>query len=274
MSGVLGLNAPVPAAQPLLFPDPQPLVERLGRDFFLSLPTGPGVYLMRDAGDAVLYVGKAKNLRQRLGSYRVANLDRMGGRHLRLLRSVARIELRACPDETAALAHEAELLRTLKPPFNRAGTWSSGPRFIAWRAQAGTMEVAVTEIARPDWTVHGPIAGLVKPIRWGLGRLAWRMFNPRQSLAGLPTGWFDGQIPEPLVLDESGERGGLAERAVILLDDLFAGDGGAFWNWATEELATATNLFERTALAADLELIAEFSTRRGFRSASRAIAFE
>jgi hypothetical protein len=65
----------VPAAQQLLFPDPQPLVERLGRDFFRDLPECPGVYLMRDTSDVILYVGKAKNLRKRLASYRFSLND-------------------------------------------------------------------------------------------------------------------------------------------------------------------------------------------------------
>ncbi|MBO4747526.1 MAG: GIY-YIG nuclease family protein, partial [Clostridiales bacterium] len=33
------------------------------------VPTDPGVYLMKDASDSVIYVGKAKNLRNRLRSY-------------------------------------------------------------------------------------------------------------------------------------------------------------------------------------------------------------
>ena len=45
--------------QILLFPDPRPLVERLGPHFFRQAPDGPGVYLMRDAANEVLYVGKA-----------------------------------------------------------------------------------------------------------------------------------------------------------------------------------------------------------------------
>ena len=45
--------------QMLLFPDPRPLVERLGAEFFRQAPERPGVYLMRDAADTVLYVGKA-----------------------------------------------------------------------------------------------------------------------------------------------------------------------------------------------------------------------
>ena len=34
-----------------------------------SFPTGPGLYFMKDAEDKVLYIGKAKNLRSRAGSY-------------------------------------------------------------------------------------------------------------------------------------------------------------------------------------------------------------
>lgn len=34
-----------------------------------SFPTGPGLYFMKGAGDKVLYIGKAKNLRSRVGSY-------------------------------------------------------------------------------------------------------------------------------------------------------------------------------------------------------------
>src|SRR5580700_11215817 len=131
--------------QILLFPDPHPLVERLGRDFFRQLPDRPGVYLMRDARDTVLYVGKAKNLRKRLCSYRVANPDRMPRRHLRLLRAVERIELQECADEASALARESELLRTLRPKFNRAGTWRSPPRFLIWRDAGTAFELAVTE---------------------------------------------------------------------------------------------------------------------------------
>jgi excinuclease UvrABC nuclease subunit len=50
--------------QMLLFADPRPLVEPLGRDFFRQAPEGAGLCLMRDAAGAVLHLGKAKNLRQ------------------------------------------------------------------------------------------------------------------------------------------------------------------------------------------------------------------
>src|SRR5262245_43836461 len=100
----------MPATQILLFPDPKPLVERFGAGFFRQLPECPGVYLMRDAKETALYVGKARNLRKRLCSYRVANPERMPRRLLRLLRLVERIDLEPCSDESNALAREAELL--------------------------------------------------------------------------------------------------------------------------------------------------------------------
>src|SRR5215472_810958 len=104
--------------QALLFPDPKPLDQRLGRKFFRRAPRRPGVYLMKDANDKVIYVGKAKDLKQRLGNYRLANPDRMPRRHLRMVREVARIDFQFCTSEAAALKRESTLLRTLRPKFN------------------------------------------------------------------------------------------------------------------------------------------------------------
>ena len=136
-------------SQALLFPDPKPLVERLGRKFFRKLPQRAGVYKMRDAQSRIVYVGKAKNLRQRLRSYRIANPEKMPRRHLRMLREVVRIEIELCPGETSALKHEAKLIRELKPRFNRAGVWQSKPRFLAWRFDQQAVEFAIQELHCP-----------------------------------------------------------------------------------------------------------------------------
>lgn len=68
LSRVLVFTTQVPTVRQLHFPDPQPLVERFGRDFFRASPECPGVYLMRDAADGALYVGEAKNRHKRLAS--------------------------------------------------------------------------------------------------------------------------------------------------------------------------------------------------------------
>jgi predicted GIY-YIG superfamily endonuclease len=126
----------------LLIPDPRPLDQRLGRKFFRQAPRRPGVYLMKDSGDNVLYVGKAKNLKQRLNNYRVANPERMPHRHLRMVTEVRRIEFQLCVTESAALEREAKLLRSLKPKFNRTGVWPSKTRFVAWRVREDHLALA------------------------------------------------------------------------------------------------------------------------------------
>lgn len=109
-----------------LFPPPKPLVERFGDEFFHALPAAPGVYLLCGASEGVLYVGKARNLRKRLSSYRVANPERLPRRIVRLLHLVRRIELDVCATETAAIEREELLICVLQPRFNRAGqVWPS-----------------------------------------------------------------------------------------------------------------------------------------------------
>jgi excinuclease ABC subunit C len=109
------------ATQLWLFPPPRTLVERFGEEFFRELPAQPGVYFFCAAEAGVLYVGKAKNLRKRLASYRVANPERLSRRLIRLLNQTTRIEFDVCNNEAHASHREEELIGALLPKFNRAG---------------------------------------------------------------------------------------------------------------------------------------------------------
>ena len=243
----------MPAAQQLLFPDPQPLVERLGRDFFRQLPECPGIYLMRDASDVILYVGKAKNLRKRLCSYRVANPDRMPRRHLRLLRAVARIELQECPDESSALARESELLRTVRPKFNRAGTWRPPPRFFAWRCMEQQLLLAVAERPETNWRWHGPLGGGAGVLRVALVRLLWLAVHPRLGLAALPLGWFHGRLETQTTI----QCGPMIESVSSNLEKLLSGQMAEFCDWIRAQMPDGLSPFERACVEADLELLTD-----------------
>ncbi|GCF10108.1 exonuclease domain-containing protein [Dictyobacter arantiisoli] len=83
------------------------------RDF----PTRPGVYLMKDARGQVIYVGKAKSLKDRLSSYYSQPLGytrKMDG----LLQSVKEIETRVLSSELEALLVESRLIKELQPVYN------------------------------------------------------------------------------------------------------------------------------------------------------------
>jgi len=81
------------------------------------LPTSSGVYIFKDAGGTVLYVGKAKNIRSRVASYFTRSGD--GRPKIAELRErVRRIDFIATKSETEALVLEANLIKRHRPRFN------------------------------------------------------------------------------------------------------------------------------------------------------------
>lgn len=97
---------------------------RLSCRWWAELPSGPGVYLFRDSNLRVVYVGKAKNLRRRLLSYRNAGRTRAHRKMRRLAKAAHSVELEEHPSEQAALLRENELIVSLRPPFNVEGAYS------------------------------------------------------------------------------------------------------------------------------------------------------
>ena len=81
------------------------------------LPTSPGVYIFRDAGEKVVYVGKAKNIRSRVASYFTRSGD--GRPKIAELRErVRQIDFIVTSSETEALVLEANLIKRHRPRFN------------------------------------------------------------------------------------------------------------------------------------------------------------
>src|SRR4051794_9862521 len=82
-----------------------------------TLPTGPGVYMYKNAEGEVIYVGKAKSLRARVRSYllEAASHDAKTGS---LMREAADVEYIVVENEREALALENNLIKQKKPRFN------------------------------------------------------------------------------------------------------------------------------------------------------------
>jgi excinuclease ABC subunit C len=101
------------AALELLPPADSPFVLP---EFLRQLSTGPGVYQMLAAAGQILYVGKARNLKRRVGSY--FHKNRHSPKTVAMLQQVVRVEVIHTHTETEALVLEAQLIKRHHPPYN------------------------------------------------------------------------------------------------------------------------------------------------------------
>ena len=94
-----------------------------------ALPAAPGVYRFREASGAVLYIGRAAHLRERVASYWSDLGDR---RHLlRMVAAVRGIEAVACASRHEAAWLERNLLEEALPPWNKTPGGQETPVSIA-----------------------------------------------------------------------------------------------------------------------------------------------
>ncbi|MEG4113419.1 MULTISPECIES: excinuclease ABC subunit UvrC [unclassified Microcoleus] len=82
-----------------------------------EIPAVPGVYLMRDESDRILYIGKSKKLRNRVRSY-FRESQNLTPRIAMMVQQVREIEFIATDTEAEALALEANLVKQHQPYFN------------------------------------------------------------------------------------------------------------------------------------------------------------
>jgi excinuclease ABC subunit C len=102
---------PETAPSPVSVPRQQP-AEKVKQ-----FPTSPGVYLMKDEQGRVIYVGKAKNLRNRASHY-FSKAAAEDVRTADLVKLIADIDFLAADSEVDALLLEARLIKDIQPRFN------------------------------------------------------------------------------------------------------------------------------------------------------------
>src|SRR5690554_7089827 len=86
------------------------------KDFLKQLTERPGVYRMYDDTGGILYVGKARNLKKRVGSY--FRKTGLAPKTEALVGKIDSIEVIIIGSETEALLLEQNLIKSLRPPYN------------------------------------------------------------------------------------------------------------------------------------------------------------
>ena len=178
----------------------------MGRDFFLSLPEEPGVYQFLGDDDKILYIGKSKNLRQRLNSYRSIKAEKADKRLVRLVNATHTIIFKTCKSEKAALRLENRLIRKHNPRYNRAQVYPfknpylicryEGHRF-AIRRQSGE---AIPEIKADEMLFGSFPAGMTPRALRAWQRLLLILQSHSKNGFALPENVMENQYYKQLTL--------------------------------------------------------------------------
>jgi excinuclease ABC subunit C len=142
-----------------------------------QFPTTPGVYLMKDALGRVLYVGKAKNLRNRAGHYftRAAAED---PRTADLVKLIADIDFVPADSEVDALLMEARLVKDIQPRFNVELKDDKSFPYLQIRIREDFPRVEFTRTPRRRGVkLYGPFTS-AKSLRYAM-RVLQRLFKFR-----------------------------------------------------------------------------------------------
>jgi len=235
-----------------LLPAPRPLNDRLGAAFFRGLPRAPGVYRMFDEAGRLLYVGQSRDLRDRLNSYRHVHPDRDSRKTVRLVHLVRRIEWEVCDSPVGAVLRENELLRTLRPRFNRMNVYPPACWFIGLRVAEGRIQLTLNHEPLTEGWAFGAFKGALNAFA-SLGRLLFVIGQPSVRLEQFPARLLTTAPRRSLVqpLD-----GGL----MVQLHDYLAGESPALLETFTNACAEARlgTPFEQTLLLEDLVVAETF----------------
>src|SRR5688572_5743361 len=118
------------------------------KEFVSTLPRRPGVYRMLDAQGEILYVGKARHLKDRVSTY--FSPGNVSPKVQALVQQIADIEVTVTNSETEALLLEYNLIKAHKPRFNvvlrddRVIPIFTSPRLMSIRVLRSTVGRAIS----------------------------------------------------------------------------------------------------------------------------------
>jgi len=123
------------------------------------LPTRPGVYFFRDAEGVLLYVGKAKRLRDRVRTY-FSGIDRHPARLRQMVLAIHDITWKETDTELEALLEESYAIKQLQPRHNRALRRYRNRPFLRVDVQHPAPDVSLVPYLEEDGAAYfGPLAG-------------------------------------------------------------------------------------------------------------------
>ncbi|MCE9519709.1 MAG: nucleotide excision repair endonuclease [Verrucomicrobia bacterium] len=200
-----------------------PFIQRLGADFFKSLPACPGVYFFYDSTGRLIYIGQSNTLRARVGSYRHVGPERYPRRILRLVNRIARIEWRECGTPDEAIELERVLLLKHRPQYNRAGVWPGAPWWLTVYEWKDGVQARLSRHPAEHPSCTGPLPPSFRYAYSSLLRCTLHLLNPDRKLSDYPLGMLKATAPLTFQFKTTGASG-----IAAALKDCASGNAGAY----------------------------------------------
>lgn len=130
---------------------------QFGKEFYLSLPASPGIYRFYNEANELIYVGKAKNLRRRLGQYRNAKRRKAHAKMRSVVAEARNLEYEVCESELQALQFENRWIQDFRPKWNVAGAFYFLYPMVGLRVHEGNLYLCYTTAPDdfPGYEFHG-----------------------------------------------------------------------------------------------------------------------
>ncbi len=219
-----------------------------------GLPAGPGVYLMKDGRGDIIYIGKSKNLKQRVSSYFQPSAAH-SSKIRRMVPQIRDLDIIRTDTEFEALMLECRLIRERRPIYNRK---MKTPRAYVYVAVApGEGARALRLVREPDAAAEGRVFG---PYTAGAGSIERAAAAVRELLGlaclknrpdGIPC--LNVKLGKCLGFCRGGEDGQRHREQTERLSELMEGsDDGVYREWERKmEEAAGQFDFERAAKLRD-----------------------
>lgn len=148
-----------------------------------DVPHKPGVYLMRDRLNSVIYVGKARDLRKRLSNYFTPARSKLADRKTRaLIQSIWDFDLEVVRSEPEALLLEGKLIKEFRPKYNVSFRDDKRFLLVRVRMQDDFPRFSLTRLKKDDGARYfGPFAhsgALRTTINWLNKKYGLRVCRP------------------------------------------------------------------------------------------------
>ena len=178
-----------------------PASVRRKRHLAEGLPDGPGVYTFRDSRGRPLYIGRSRNLRQRVRQYFVASEPR--ARMAEMVGIAESVDAIACAHPLEAEVRELRLIAEHKPRYNRRSRFPEKALWLKLTDEPYPRLAVVRKVLDDDATYFGPFGSArtaqaamaalheAVPLRQCVQRLSIRRTSPACVLAGM------GRCPAP-----------------------------------------------------------------------------